>query len=173
MNETIKNLLERRSVRKFKSEQIKDEELELIVKAGQYAPTAKGQQPWLIIAVQNKETRELLTKMNAAVVNASTDTYYGAPTIILVLAKPDAIAPVADGALALGNMYNAAHALGIGACWINREKEMFASEEGKALLKKWGVTGEYIGVGALSIGYPDCELPKPAPRREGTVMYIK
>lgn len=173
MNDTIKTLLERRSIRKFKAEQIKDEELELVIKTGLYAPTAKGEQPWLIIAVQNKEELETLARMNAAVLGTTGNNYYDPPTIILVLAKADAREPVCDCSLAIGNMLNAAHALGLGACWINREKEMFESEEGKALLKKWGVEGDYIGVGGFSLGYPDGEIPKAKPRRENTVLYIK
>lgn len=174
MDKTIADLLSRRSIRKYKSQQINNEDLQTVIEAGLYAPTAKGEQPWLFIVVQQPRMMEKIVKMNAAVLGASGNPYYGAPTVVLVLAKADAKEPVCDAALAIGNMANAAHALGLGSCWINREKEMFASEEGKKLLAELGVSGEYMGVGALSLGYPaDGEAPAPKPRRDGTVIFVK
>ena len=156
MNETMKTLLNRRSIRKYKSEQIKDEELNAVLEAGKYAPSGANQQSALFIVVQNKNVIEKLSKMNAAVMGKENiDPYYGAPTIILVLADESKATPIEDASLALGNMYSAAYSLGIGSCWIHRTKEMFESEEGKALLKEWGIEGDYIGVGSCILGYPD------------------
>lgn len=173
MNETIKTLLNRRSIRKFKPDQITDEELNAVLEAGKYAPSGANQQSAILIAVQNKEMIKKLTKMNAAVIGKDVDPYYGAPTIILVLAEKNKATPVEDASLAIGNMYNAAFSLGLGSCWVHRTKQMFESEEGKSLLKEWGVEGEYIGVGSCILGYPDCEFPKAAPRKENYVVIVK
>lgn len=172
MNETIKTLLARRSIRKFKSEQIGEEELNLILQAGMYAPSGANQQSALFVVVQDKETIKQLSAMNAAILKKNLDPYFGAPTIILVLADKSKVTPVEDASLALGNMFNAAASLGIGSCWIHRERQMFESEEGKALLKKWGVTGDYIGVGSCILGHPDGEPPKPAPRKDNYVIRV-
>lgn len=174
MNETMKTLLNRRSIRKFKQEQIKDEELNAVLEAGKYAPSAGNQQSSLFIVVQNKSVIEKLTKMNAGVMGkTNTDPYYGAPTIILVLADKTKAAPIEDASLAMGNMYNAAHSLGLGSCWIHRTKEMFENEEGKELLREWGIEGDYIGVGSCILGYPDCEPPKAAVRKDNFVVMVK
>ena len=173
MNETVNTLLARRSIRKYRHEQIKDEELDCILKCGQYAMTARGEQPWFFVAVQDDETKKQLSEMNAAVMGSHMDPYYGAPTVIIVLADSKAKEPVADASLAIGNMANAAASLGIGSCWINREKEMFETPDGKALLEKWNISKDYIGVGALILGYPEGDAPKAAPRKEGNILIIK
>lgn len=174
MNETMKTLLSRRSIRKYKSEQIKDEELNAVLEAGKYAPSGANQQSALFIVVQNKDVIKKISKMNAAVMGKENiDPYYGAPTVILVLADKSKATPIEDASIALGNMYNAAYSLGLGSCWIHRTREMFESEEGKKLLKEWGVEGDYIGVGSCILGYPDCELPKPAPRKDNFVIMVK
>ncbi|AKA68280.1 nitroreductase family protein [Clostridium scatologenes] len=174
MNETMKTLLNRRSIRKYKSQQIKDEELNAVLEAGKYAPSGANQQSALFIVVQNKDAIKKISKMNAAVMGKeNVDPYYGAPTVILVLADKSKATPVEDASIALGNMYNAAYSLGLGSCWIHRTREMFESEEGKKLLKVWGVEGDYIGVGSCILGYPDCELPKAAPRKENFVIMVK
>lgn len=174
MNETIKTLLNRRSIRKYKSEQIKDEELNLVLEAGKYAPSGGNQQSELFVVVQNKKVIEKITKMNAAVIGKEgADPYYGAPTIILVFADKTKATPLEDASLALGNMYNAAYSIGLGSCWIHRTKQMFESEEGKALLKEWGIEGDYVGVGSCILGYSDCEHPEAAPRKDNFVVMIK
>lgn len=173
MNETMKTLLNRRTIRKFKPDQITDDELNAVLEAGKYAPSGANQQSAIFIVVQNKEVIQKLTKMNAAVIGKDTDPYYGAPTIILVLADKTKVAPVEDGSLAIGNMYNAAYSLGLGACWVHRTRQMFETEEGKSLLKEWGVKGDYIGVGSCILGYADCEQPKASPRKENFVYLIK
>lgn len=173
MNETLKVLLERRSYRKYKSQQIKEEELQAIVEAGMFAPSGANQQSAMFVVVQNKEMLEKITVMNAAVIGNSGNPYYGAPTVILVFADKSKVTPVEDASLALGNMFNAAASLGIGSCWVHRTKQMFETEEGKALLKQWGVNGDYIGVGSCTLGYPDCETPTASPRKENFVVYVK
>jgi len=172
MNETIKTLLERRSIRKFKPEQIKEEELSAILEAGIYAPSGANQQSALFVVIQDKETLKKLSAMNAAVLGKPIDPYYNAPTVILVFADKSKITPVEDASLALGNMLNAAASLGIGSCWVHRTKQMFEKDEGKDLLRKWGITGDYIGVGSCILGYPDCEHPKAAPRKDNSVIRV-
>lgn len=173
MNETINSMIKRRTIRKYKQEQITDGELNAVLEAGLYAPSGANQQSAVFIVVQNKDVIKKLTKMNAEFFGKDIDTYYGAPTIVLVLADKNKRTPVEDGSLALGNMYNAAYSLGLGACWVHREKQMFESEEGLALLKEWGVEGDFIGVGALTLGYPDCELPAPSSRNDNRVFFVK
>lgn len=173
MNQTIQDLKERRSYRKYQPEQIKDEELEMILEAGAYAPTGMGAQSPTMIAVQDKETIAQLSKMNAGVMGNDGDPFYGAPTIVVVLAKRDHVTNVEDGSLVLGNLMNAAHALGLASCWIHRAKEVFESEEGKALLKRWGIQGDYIGVGHCILGYPEGDVPKAKPRKDGYITIIK
>ena len=134
MNETIKNLIERRSCRKYESKQIKDEELNAILKAGEYAPSGMGLQSPKMVVLQNKETIKKLSKLNAKIMGKDIDPFYSAPTVIVVLADKTKMTYIEDGCLVLGNLMNAAHSLGIGSCWIHRAKEEFATEEGKVAI---------------------------------------
>lgn len=163
----------RRSCRSYKPEQITDDQLNLVLEAGTYAPTSRGLQSPFIVAVQNKELLNRLAKMNAEVMGVTTNPYYDAPTYILVFVPEDAPNGVQDASLVLENMMLAAHAQGLGSCWIHREREMFATEEGKDLMAQWGLPEGLVGIGALSVGYPDGE-PSPAkPRKEGYTRVIK
>lgn len=171
MNKTVSDLINRRSIRRYKPEQITREELETVLEAGKFAPTAKNLQSPIIVALQNKEDIAVLSKLNAAVMGSSADPFYGAPTVLVVLADAANPNAVADGSLVMGNLMNAAYALGLGSCWINRAREEFAADEGKALLKKWGIEGDYIGVGNCILGYPD-EEPTAKPRKENYVYYV-
>jgi len=174
MNETMKTLLNRRSVREYRPEQIKDEELNAVLEAGKFAPTGSGKQSPIFIAVQNREVIQKLAKLNAEVMGVDFNPYYDAPTIILVLVDRNRSTAVEDGSLALGNMFNAAASLGLGSCWIHRCKEIFEKEEGKELLRQWGVKeDQYIGVGSCILGYPKGELPQADPRKEDYVRFVK
>lgn len=172
-NEVIKAMIERRSCRNFKAEQIKDEELQAILEAGKYAATGKGLQSPKMVVIQNPEVIAKLSKWNADIMGVTSDPFYGAPTVILVLADATRTTAVQDGSLVMGNLMLAAHSIGVASCWINRAKEEFATEEGKALLKQWGIEGDYIGVGHCVLGYPAVDLPKPAPRKEDYVVFVK
>ena len=171
-NAILKNMRERRSIRKFQKEQIKEEELQAILEAGTYAPTGMGAQSPVLVAVQDPETIQLLSQLNAAVMGASSDPFYGAPTVIVVLADPSRPTYVEDGSLVMGNLMNAAHSLDIGSCWIHRAKEVFAGEEGKKLLAKWGIPENYVGIGHCILGYRDCDYPAAKPRKENYVVRI-
>ena len=166
-----KKLLERRSVRKYKPEQISEELLDAVLEAGLYAPTAKNNQKPVMVAVRDKETRDLLSRINAEIMDVETDPFYGAPCVIVVLADPDMPTWIDDGSLVLGNMMNAAAALGLGSCWINRARQTFDRPEGKALLEKWGLPERYRGVGNCILGYA-ADTPKASPRKEGRIVKV-
>ncbi len=172
MNETMQTLISRRSIRKYKPEQISDSELQQILEAGTYAASARGLQPVTMVAVQNKETIAQLTAMNAKIMGTDSDPMYGAPTIIVVLADMEKSANAwADGCLVLGNLMNAAASLGVGSCWINRAKEEFETEEGKALLRRWGLPEHLVGVGHCILGYADGPVPAAKPRKADFITY--
>ena len=172
MNETIKTLIERRSCKKFKTEQIKKEELDLILQAGMNAPTGKGMQSPIILVLQDKEKIEKLREINKKILGRDVDPFYNAPTVLVVMADKNMFTYVEDGSLVLGNMMNAAFSLGVGSCWIHRAKEEFESPEGKALLKEWNIPENYEGVGHCILGYADMEYPEPKPRKKDYVRYI-
>lgn len=172
MSSMIELLKARRSVRSFQKTQMKEEELAQILEAGQYAPTGMGKQSPVIVVVQDPETREQLRRMNCAVMGRDMDPFYGAPTVVVVLADPEVPTYREDASLVIGNMLNAAHAVGVGSCWIHRAKEEFDSEEGKALLKKWGLKESYVGVGHCILGYAEGELPEAKPRKENYVVRV-
>lgn len=164
MNEVMKTIVNRRSTKKFRPEQIKEEELQQILQAGTYAASGQGKQAGKIVVVQDPETREKLRAMNAGVMGMTDmDPFYGAPTVCVVLADSQVGTWVEDGSLVIGNMLLAAASLGVGACWIHRAREEFDSPEGKALLKQWGVPETYRGVGHCILGYA---AAAPAPGKE-------
>ena len=172
MNETLNTLKTRRSVRAYLPEQIKEEELRQILEAGEYAPTGMGAQSPVMVAVQDPETIRLLSRLNAAVMGNSGDPFYGAPTVIVVLADKNRGTCVEDGSLVMGNLMNAAASLGVASCWIHRAREVFESAEGKALLEKWGLSQDYIGVGNCILGYAAGPVPEAKPRKDNYVIRV-
>ena len=174
MNETIRNLMERRSIRTYKAEQIKPSELSAILEAGKYAATAGGKQSPVLVVAQNPETVKRLSKLNAAFTgNPDGDPFYGAPTVVVVFADSRVKQYVEDGALAIGNMMNAAHSLDVDSCWIHRAKEAFETDEGRALKREWGLSDDYVGVGNCVLGYRNCEYPQAQPRKDDYVIFAK
>jgi nitroreductase len=186
MNETLKTIQRRRSIRSFKEEQINDNELQAILEAGKYAPTAMNQQSWLFTVVQNKEILKKINEACRIVFSKSGNknyeerakainfnVFYNAPTLIIVSYDQKAIAPQHDGSLALGNMLNAAESLGIGSCWIHAINFLLSHEDGQALKMELSIPEGYIPVGSGAFGYKAVEQPAPAPRKEGTVNIIK
>ena len=174
MNETINVLKNRRSCRNFKPDMIKEEELKAIIEAGTYAATGMGKQSPIIIAVTNKEIRDMISEDNRSIGgwDAGFDPFYGAPVVIAVLADKNIPTYKYDGSLVIGNLMNAAHALGIGSCWIHRAKEEFETEAGKAILQKLGIEGDYEGIGHCILGYPAAPAQAPAPRKENYIYRI-
>lgn len=173
MNTDLLTLMEtRRSVRRFKPDMLPSDVIDQIIKAGTYAATGMNRQSPIIIAVTNKEMRDRLSKMNAKIMGTDTDPFYGAPVVLVVLAKKEMPTYIYDGSLVMGNLMLAAHALHIGSCWIHRAKEEFESEEGKEILKSLGIEGDYEGIGHCILGYADGPAPKAAPRKDSYVYHI-
>ena len=170
MNDTLKTLMERRSVRSYKPDQIPEDVLEQILLAGEYAPSGMGMQSAVMVVVQDPETIRTLSRINAEIMGTDGDPFYGAPTVVVVLADRRRGTCVEDGSLVMGNLLNAAFSLGVDSCWIHRARETYETEEGKALLKKWGLSEDYIGIGNCILGYSDQPLPQPKPRKEGFVI---
>lgn len=174
MNETINTIKTRRSVRSFDPESIPSEELiKEIVEAGEYAPTGHGMQSPRIIVITNKAVRDKLSKLNAEILGTSSDPFYGAPVILLVIADKKHPTYLYDGSLVMGNLMNAAHSLGLGSCWIHRAKEIFSSAEGKAMLKEWGIEGDYEGIGHVALGYTLKEPATAKPRKDDYAVWVR
>ena len=171
MNDIIHSLESRRSVRKYQPRQVEDALLNQVLHTGLYAASGMNTQKTVMVAVRDKETRDLLSRLNAAVMGADRDPFYGAPCVIVVLADPERYTWVEDGSLVLGNLMEAAHAVGLGSCWIHRAREVFDSQEGKELLRKWGLSENLRGVGNCILGYAD-ESPAPKPRQEGRIIKV-
>ena len=173
MNEIIKNITERRSVRKYLATPVPQEAIEQIALAGEYAASGRGRQSAMILAVTNEEVVRELSAINAKILGREgSDPFFGAPAVMVVLAEKDVPTHVYDGSLVMGNMMNAAHALGLGSCWVHRAKETFELPEGRALLERLGIEGEYEGIGNLVVGYP-AETPEAKPRKQNYVYYVK
>jgi len=172
-NSTMEDLLTRRSVRSYTDEIPPMEVIEEICKAGTYAPTGMNRQSPIIIAVTNREVRDRLSKLNAQVMNSDNDPFYGAPVVLVVLADRQVGTYLEDGSLVMGNLMNAAHAKGLGSCWIHRAREVFETEEGKKILADLGIEGDYVGIGNCILGYTNGDYPEPAPRKENWVYWIK
>lgn len=167
----LENLKNRRSVRKYKADQISDAELDAILEAGLYAASGMNTQNSIMVAVRDKDTRDQLSRMNAAVMGTDSDPFYGAPCVVVVLVEPERYTAVEDGSLVMGNLMQAAYDIGVGSCWIHRARQMFESEEGKSLLRKWGLREDLIGVGNCILGYAE-EVPAAKPRREGRIVKV-
>ena len=145
MSEVLKEMKERRSIRKYKSEMVPQDVLDKIIEAGLYAASGKGTQNTIIIQVTKKELRDEIAEMNRKIGGweEGFDPFYGAPAMLIVLAKKDWPTGIYDGSLVMGNLMLAAHDLGIGSCWIHRAKEEFETQWGMELLKSLGIEDEY------------------------------
>lgn len=171
--EAIECLLTRRSQRAFSSEIPAPELINRIIEAGEYAPTGRGAQSPKIVCVTNKEIRDRLSQLNAGVLGFTGDPFYGAPVVLIVLADRKVNTYLYDGSLVMGNLLNAAHALGLGSCWIHRAKEVFSLPEGQELLHTWGIEGDYEGIGHCVLGYPVAPSQPAKPRKSDYVVYVK
>ena len=167
MNEAYKNLIERRSIRKYNNTKVSHDLMEKIVRAGQFAPSGMNRQIYAFVVVEDEELVAKLSKMNADVMGTESDPFYGAPTVVVVFADSNMPTCVENGSLVKGNLMNAAHALGVDSCWIHRAREVFASEEGKALKAEWGVPESYVGIGHCVLGYRSGEYPIAKTRKDG------
>ena len=172
-NIVLKAIRERRSCRNYKPQQITDEELQTVLEAGTFAPTGKGLQDPYIVAVQQEDMMSQIIRMNAEVMGTKSNPFYNAPTLLLVFGSSSWKNHIQDGSLVLGTMMLAAHSIGLASCWINREIEMFQTEEGKALMKQMGLPDGLGGVGALALGYPATSPLKAKPRKKDYFRIIK
>lgn len=171
--EALEAMLTRKSIKSYKPDMVDKETLDKIIAAGLNAPSGMNKQAAIIVAVTNKEDRDLLSKINMGKDPFHrADPFYGAPVVLVVLADKSVPTYIYDGSLVMENLMLATHALGLGACWIHRAKETFELPEGKALLKKWGIEGDYEGIGNCIVGYPDVE-PEKKPRKENRVYYAE
>jgi len=174
MNEVLKAIKERRSIRKYKSDMLPKEIIDQVIESGLFAASGKGQQSPIIISVTNKELRNKLSRMNCEIGGwkEGFDPFFNAPVVLVVLAPKDWANKAYDGSLVMGNMMLAAHALNIGSCWINRARQEFETEEGKEILKSLGIEGEYEGIGHCILGYVDGEYPSVPARKANRVYYV-
>lgn len=175
MNEIIKAMEERRSVRKFKADTVPKEMIEQIIEAGLYAASGMGKQAASVIAVTNKELRDRIAEDNRKIGGwgEGFDPFYGAPVILIVLGNKDTATHVYDGSLMMGNLMLAAHSLGLGSIWIHRAKEEFETDEYKGLLKELGVEGEWEGIGHCAVGFAEGSIPEAAARKENRVYWAE
>lgn len=171
-NKMLDLIKSRRSIRKFKPDMISREIIDQIVTAGTYGATGMNKQSPIIIAVTDKTVRDRLSKLNAEIMGTTSDPFYGAPVVLIVLADKNCVTRVYDGSLVMGNLMLAAHSFGIGSCWIHRAKEEFERPEGKELLKSLGIEGDYEGIGHCVLGYVDGEYPTTPARKANWVYYI-
>ena len=186
MNEVIKTILERRSVRKYEDKPVSREDLELLVKCGQYAATGMGIQPWHFTVVTRREVLSRLSEANAAIMLADPntpppvlemvksgqfDTYRGAPCAILVSGDKQHSNAVADCANAVENMAIAARSLGLDSCYLASFQVCLNAPTGGPLKEELGIPEGYTPLFALAVGY-GAEKPEAAPRREGTVNWV-
>lgn len=181
-NKTLQDIIARRSVKKYKDCPVPLELVEKVVEAGTYAPSGMNRQSALIIAVVNKEMRDRLSRLNLEIVvgrNLTTssghgDPFYGAPVVLVVLAKKEVGTRIYDGSLVMENMMVAAQSLGLGSCWIHRAKETFETEEGRHILNELGIEGEYEGIGNCILGYATEDALSPqSPRKKENVVWVK
>jgi nitroreductase len=194
MNKVLECILSRRAIRKYKREQVSEEQLETILLAGAYAPSAGGRQSAMMVVCQNQEINTALGAINRAVfhrdrtpasaIRVSADqpsiaddptiasAFYDAPTVITVFAPKRALYGDADCCVMAENMMLAAHSLGVGSCLVGRARDAFASEFGQKLQRDWGISEDYEARFHVALGYMDGELPKAKPRREDRIKRI-
>lgn len=174
MNETIRTLNMRKSCRSYTDEPVAEELLDAILECGTHAASGRNYQAAKLVAVTDRALVKKLSQMNAKVMDSDSDPFYGAPAVVIVFGCPDGgVTPYQDACLAMGNMLNAAYSLGLGACYINRAKEMFDSDEGLSLLAEWGITEKLFGVGCMIVGHIKGDLHPDLPRKEGYIVKIK
>jgi len=186
MNEVIKTIKRRRMTRKFKSEQLTDEQIIEIIDAGQHAPSVHMQQAWNFTVIQNKELLDELSRESKLIGQKSTvdvirklnsqesyQVFYNAPTVILVSANKEAVMPEAECIAATQNMFIAAESMGIGACWISGLGMLLDSEKSEEYRKKLNLADNQMPQLAISLGHIEARPEKPYPRKSGKYQFIK
>jgi nitroreductase len=172
MNEKIQALMERRSIKSYKENQISEQELNTVLEAGKFAPSGMAHFKWKFVVVQRGNNMDKLLKQLHEEFGLGENAFYNAPTIIIVFTGKDSCAPVEDGSLAIGNMLNAAHMIDLGSCWINSIPQFFKTERGKKLQEEYHVPSDYNCVGSCIIGYRKGAMPAPIPRSNEIVIRL-
>lgn len=171
MNETLTMMKDRRSIRKYQTQQLRDETLNTILEAGTWAASGKGAQSAVMVVIQDADLIAKMSVWNAEIQGRpGTDPFYGAPTVVVVLADSQEANWLQDGSLVMGNLMLAAASLDVGSCWVNRAMELFDRAEGKDLLKTWGLPETYRGVGNCILGYIAGDKPAPKPRKDNYIL---
>lgn len=171
-NETLNVIKSRRSTRAYKTDPVPEKLLDAVLEAGTFAPSGMNKQSPTIVAVTGDRYHREIAALNAAVMGVTSDPYYGAPVVVLVLADSNAGTWVEDGSCVLENMMLAAESLGLATVWVHREREIFDSERGKQLLREWGLSETLRGVGSIALGYAATPAKPAAPRKDGYIVKV-
>lgn len=173
MNDIIKNIYTRRSVRAFENREIPKEQLEIIADVARYAPSGMNRQEWKFTVVQNKALVSKLAKVITEELNRGPDyNFYGADTLIITAAPRDAKYAVEDCACALQNMFLTAHSMGIGSVWINQLKGICDVPEVRAVLREINMPDDYICNGIAALGYAKDESKGKVDKKENVIEYF-
>ena len=171
MNNTINDIKKRRSIRNYKKERITKEELNIILNAGTFAPSALNQQSSLIVYLESEEIYQEICELTDKYFPDRKPHFYGTRDIVIVFGDSNCKCPIEDGSLVLQNMFLAATSIGIGSCWINYLRDLFKTEEGIKLQEKMNIPNNYFVVGTCILGYPN-EEPILKQRKEGYIKFI-
>jgi len=184
MNKVLETIKNRRSIRKYKTEQIKQEELDLILEAGIYAPSGHNEQPWHFTVIQNKDLISQINTISKKIManieidwikklalNPETNITYSAPTIIIVSGRKDGISAKTDCCAAVENMLIAAESLNIGSVWLGFAIFAFSNKD---LAPNIDLPEGYEPLYAFALGYKDLEQQPQAPKRNyNCINYIR
>lgn len=189
MNETIQNIINRRSIRQYEVKQIPDTQLRLLLECAQYAPSGGNNQYVRFLVIQNAETLNLLNTIireeyasreliegeytNKTVLSARKPNYqfmYGAPTLITALGPRNYCNSMADSANALQNIQLAATSLGLGACWINQPHWLTGFAPLRAVFERFGMRDDEDIFGSVAVGYPAGKIQSGGKRVTGRVL---
>lgn len=165
-------LKNRRSTKQYTDEPVSGADLHSVMEAGLYAPSGRNQQGVILLCVQDKKLRAEMAADNARIMHGEQDPFYNAPVVIAVLGDKNVPTHVYDGALVLGNMLLGAQAVGLGACWIHRAREMFEMPKYQKLLRDHGISGDYEGIGFCIVGHAAQEKQAPLPRKEKRIFFL-
>lgn len=174
MNPTLTDLLcQRRSVRCFAPDAVGEPLLQEVLRIATYAPTGHGKQSPTMVAITNPIILQQLSRLNAQVMGKpDTDPFYGAPAVVAVLGNPEYPTWHEDGCMVMAQLMMAAHAMGLGSCWIHRAREVFALPQGQELLRQWGLPTSLIGIGHCALGFAAGQPRPAAPRKKDYIIRI-
>ena len=173
--DALECILSRRSVRNYLDKEVSDKDIETILEAAKFAPSAMNNQGWHYSLVTNKDWLAKMSKIiGETFSNPNYNVTYHAPLLIIVSHKDGNLIYDHDGSCALENIFLSARALGLGSCWINQlgEPILYKNPKFMELLKEAGVPEGYRVIGSAAIGYTN-EFPLAKERKEHTVSYLK